>query len=430
MNILFSYLRPSYGKMSVGISIKVLGTLVELALPYILSHILKNVVVKEDIGLIVLWGVVMILCAGGALWCNIIANRIAARVACDFSLSMRQDLFDKSIRISAAQTDAITLPSLESRITTDTYNVHSFVSMMLRMGIRAPMLLIGGIAITLLMDSYLALAMLSILPFIFVTVYFISKKGVPLYTEVQRSVDKMIRIVREDVQGIRVIKALSKNDYEHRRYDAANKVLVGDEKRAGTVMSIVNPVMTLLMNVGIVAVVALAMFWKRNRNKDIIRTWWDPFTLKAPVFGKLDTNVALARFCNNFSSMLASGVPILQALDIVGSTSGNYVIDSSSKRVGRLVERGYRLADSMSTEKIFPNMLVQMVSIGEDSGAIDKMLSSAGRAYDEEAQSMAKQLTSLLEPLMILFLGVVVGFMVVALYMPMFSMFDAINGQA
>ena len=128
---------------------------------------------------------------------------------------------------------------------------------MLRMGIRAPMLLIGGIAITLLMDSYLALAMLSILPFIFVTVYFISKKGVPLYTKVQRSVlYKMIRIVREDVQGIRVIKALSKNDYEHRRYDAANKVLVGDEKRAGTVMSIVNPVMTLLMNVGIVAVVA------------------------------------------------------------------------------------------------------------------------------------------------------------------------------
>ena len=268
MNILFSYLRPSYGKMSVGISIKVLGTLVELALPYILSHILKNVVVKEDIGLIVLWGVVMILCAGGALWCNIIANRIAARVACDFSLSMRQDLFDKSIRISAAQTDAITLPSLESRITTDTYNVHSFVSMMLRMGIRAPMLLIGGIAITLLMDSYLALAMLSILPFIFVTVYFISKKGVPLYTEVQRSVDKMIRIVREDVQGIRVIKALSKNDYEHRRYDAANKVLVGDEKRAGTVMSIVNPVMTLLMNIGIVAVVALSASRVANHLSD------------------------------------------------------------------------------------------------------------------------------------------------------------------
>jgi len=118
----------------------------------------------------------------------------------------------------------------------------------------------------------------------------------------------------------------------------------------------------------IIAAVALAVFWKRNHNKDIIRTWWDPFTLKAPVFGKLSTNAALARFCNNFSSMLASGVPILQALDIVGSTPGNYVIEGASKRVGRLVERGYRLAGSMSTEKIFPNMMVQMVAIGEDSG--------------------------------------------------------------
>lgn len=118
----------------------------------------------------------------------------------------------------------------------------------------------------------------------------------------------------------------------------------------------------------LVGVIAFAVFWKRNRNKDIIRTWWDPFTLKAPVFGKLDTNVALARFCNNFASMLSSGVPILQALDIVGSTSGNYVIDEASKRVSRLVERGYRLADSMSSEKIFPNMMVQMVAIGEDSG--------------------------------------------------------------
>ncbi len=180
----------------------------------------------------------------------------------------------------------------------------------------------------------------------------------------------------------------------------------------------------------LVGVIAFAVFWKRNRNKDIIRTWWDPFTLKAPVFGKLDTNVALARFCNNFASMLSSGVPILQALDIVGSTSGNYVIDEASKRVSRLVERGYRLADSMSSEKIFPNMMVQMVAIGEDSGAIDQMLASAGKAYDEEAQSMAKQLTSLLEPLMILFLGVVVGFIILGLYMPMFGMFDAINGQA
>lgn len=177
----------------------------------------------------------------------------------------------------------------------------------------------------------------------------------------------------------------------------------------------------------VVAIIIFAVFWRRNRNKDVIRTWWDPFKLRAPVFGKLTTNVALARFCRNFASMLSAGVPILQALDIVGSTSGNYVIEQASKNVSSSVEKGRRLGDSMATQSVFPQMLLQMVSIGEDSGAVDHMLDSAGKAYDEEAQTIAKQLTSLLEPLMILVLGAIVGVMVVALYMPMFSMFNAID---
>lgn len=252
------YLSPYYGRMSVGLFIKAAGTLVELALPYILSHILKNVVGLQEIRAIVFWGGIMIVCAASACICNIVANRMAARVARNFSEHVRHDLFDRTLRLSAAQTDAFTIPSLESRITTDTYNVHSFVSMMQRMGVRAPILLIGGIVITLFMDSYLAIAMIAVLPFIFITVYFISKKGVPLYAKVQKSVDKMIRVVREDTQGIRVIKALSKSEYEHRRYDTVNRALVDDEKRAGITMSAVNPVMTLFMNIGIVAVVALS----------------------------------------------------------------------------------------------------------------------------------------------------------------------------
>lgn len=258
MKTILKYLKPFYGRMSLGLLIKASGTLVELALPYILSHILKNVVGRQDVRLIVFWGGVMIACAALACVCNICANRMAANVARNFSERIRRDLFRRTMLLSAAQTDAFTIPSLESRITTDTYNVHSFVSMMQRMGVRAPILLIGGIAITLIMDSYLALAMIAILPFIFITVYFISKKGIPLYTKVQKSVDRMIRVVREDTMGIRVIKALSKTDYEHRRYDTANRSLVRDEKRAGITMGIVNPVMTLLMNIGIVAVVALS----------------------------------------------------------------------------------------------------------------------------------------------------------------------------
>ena len=173
---------------------------------------------------------------------------------------MRKELFEKTLRLSAKQTDEFTIPSLESRITSDTYNVYNFFNMIQRIGVRAPIMLIGGIGITLFMDASLSLVMISVLPFIFVTVFFISRKGVPLYTKVQKSVDGMIRVVREDSQGIRVIKALSKTDYENRRYDVVNKNLVRDEKRAGIIMGSVNPIMTMLMNIGSVGVVAFGAY--------------------------------------------------------------------------------------------------------------------------------------------------------------------------
>ncbi len=257
MRIVFKYLNGFYKRMTVGFLIKMTGTVVELLIPYILTHILKNVITRS-VNDILLWGGAMLLCAVAACVCNIIANRMAARVSRNFAENMRKDLFIKTLRLSAAQTDNFTIPSLESRITTDTYNIHHFVNMMQRLGVRAPIMLIGGIGITLFMDAYLALAMIAVLPFIFVTVYFISKKGVPLHTKVQKSVDGMIRVVREDTQGIRVIKALSKTDYEHRRYDAVNSTLIKDETRAGIVMGVVNPIMTVLMNAGSVAVIALA----------------------------------------------------------------------------------------------------------------------------------------------------------------------------
>ena len=215
MKLMIRYLRPFFKAMLLGLSIKITGTVLELVLPYILSYILENVVEKQKVTLVLAWGGIMILCALLACVFNIVANRMAARVARNFSERVRKNLFAKTIRLSASQTDKFGIASLESRITTDTYNVHNFVGMMQRMGVRAPILLIGGVAITLIMDTYLALIMIAILPFIFVTVYFISKLGVPLYTKVQQSVDRMVRVVREDVIGVRVIKALSKSEYEH-----------------------------------------------------------------------------------------------------------------------------------------------------------------------------------------------------------------------
>lgn len=268
MKTVLRYLKPFYFRMFFGFLIKVIGTLAELTLPYILSHILKNVVSTQSIEQIVFWGVLMILCAAMACIGNITANRMAARVSRNFSESVRHALFAKTLRLSSAQADRFTIASLESRITTDTYNIHHFIGMMQRMGVRAPILLIGGTMITMIMDRYLSMVMLAMLPFIFGIIYFISRKGIPLYGKVQKSVDRMVRVVREDVQGIRVIKALSKDEYEHQRYDAVNSDLVRDEKHAGVVMSSTNPVMTLLMNLGIVMVVTMSAARVQNKLSD------------------------------------------------------------------------------------------------------------------------------------------------------------------
>ena len=243
--------------MALGFTIKFVGTIAELMLPFILSHVLANVIGK-DVEEIIFWGALMIVCSLIACIFNVKANRMASKISRDFAENLRRDLFRKTLYLSASQTDKFTIPSLESRITTDTYNIHGFVNMMQRMGVRAPIMLIGGISITLFMDAYLSLVMIAVLPLIFATVFFISKKGVPLYDKVQKRVDNMVRVVREDYMGIRVIKALSKSDFEHRRYDEVNRALSGEEIHAGVVMGSVHPIMNILMNAGIVAVIALS----------------------------------------------------------------------------------------------------------------------------------------------------------------------------
>jgi len=260
MKWVFTYLKPLASRISAGILVKIIGTIAELIIPFLLSYILENVIQSNDAARILLFGALMAICAAVACLGNIIANRMAAKTNMLFSTRMRKDLFSKTLHLSAKSTDSFTIPSLESRITSDTYNVQNFIGMIQRMGIRAPILLLGGTAITLAMDKRLALVMLATLPLIFIVVYSISRMGVPLYSKVQQSVDSMVRVVREDAQGIRVIKALSKVDYENARYDKANSALKQNETTASTIMGIVNPVMTLLMNMGIVAVIAVSAY--------------------------------------------------------------------------------------------------------------------------------------------------------------------------
>ena len=268
MKRVFSYLYPCRLRMAIGFLIKVLGTVAELLLPVVLTHILKTVVASEDLAQVILWGALMLLFAGLACLFNIIANRMAATVGKRFSEALRRDLFYKTLTLDTATTDAFTIPSLESRITTDTYHVHNFVMMIQRMGIRAPILLLGGVIITLLMDSALALVMLAVMPLIFITVYALSRLGIRLYGRVQTSVDGLVRVLREDFVGMRVIKALSREKHEQDRFENANQRLSKHEQTASFTMSSTHPVMNLLMNGGIAAVTALAAVRVANGTSD------------------------------------------------------------------------------------------------------------------------------------------------------------------
>ena len=261
MNWIWTCIKPLRQRIAKGITIKIIGTAAELMIPFLLSYILENVIVSNSVEKIMLYGMLMVLCAVIACLGNITANRMASKTTMLFATRMRRELFSKTLQLSARSTDRFTIPSLESRITTDTYHVQNFVNIMQRMGIRAPILLLGGSIITMVMDSRLALVMIATLPLIFLVVYGISRLGVPLYSRVQQSVDGMVRVVREDAQGIRVIKALSKESYESARYDRANLALRQNETRAGTIMGIVNPMMTLLMNTGIVAVIGVSAWF-------------------------------------------------------------------------------------------------------------------------------------------------------------------------
>ena len=164
MNTVLQYVKPYTKRIALGLSIKTIGTLMDLFIPWILSHIIDNVIPTGNIPVVIAWGGGMILCSVLALMGNITANRMAASVARDTTRTLRHDLFVKISFLSNSEVDRFTIPTLISRMTTDSYAIHHFVGMLQRIGVRAPILLLGGIAITLFLDTTLTLAMIAILP--------------------------------------------------------------------------------------------------------------------------------------------------------------------------------------------------------------------------------------------------------------------------
>lgn len=260
MKFIWSYMRKHIWAIILVLFMKSFSTVLELFLPYILEYMIDTVAPTKDVRLILLWGVIMLTLAILVRFISVGANRGSVRIARKCIYKMRQDLFTKSINLSGDQMDEVGLPSLISRMTSDSYNVQSFMQITQTIAIRAPFLLFGGIFITLSMDTGLAMVLIILAPILLVAVVIISRKGIPLYDIVQTKLDSVVRIMRENITGIRVVKALSKEDYEKRRFSNANETMSKSEIKASVVMSLPGPVISLAMNVGLTLVVLFGAF--------------------------------------------------------------------------------------------------------------------------------------------------------------------------
>lgn len=260
MKTILNYLRPHTLALTWTMIVKFIASMLDLLIPFILAIILDEVVPQKDARLIYLWGGGMALCAVLSITFNVYANRLAAITSGKVTKSLRHDLFKKLGELSMSQFDRVSLSSAVSRLTTDTYNINVFLNRTQRMGVRAPILLIGGLILTSILDLRLTLILFLTLPVISFIIYTVTKKSVPLYDRQQTILDRMVRVLQENIVGVRVIKALSKTNYEMERFDSVNQELSETSRKAGSVVALSNPLSSLTLNLGLSMVVLAGAF--------------------------------------------------------------------------------------------------------------------------------------------------------------------------
>lgn len=232
----------------------------DLIIPWLLAYIVDTLMPAGDARAIWSTGGLMVLSSVIALTFNVKANRMAAGNSRDMAQRLRHDLFEQIMALPEAQRDAFSSSSLVSRLTTDTYNLHQLVEKAQRLGIRAPLLLLGGMLFTFQLEPVLALILVFLAPLLAAVVWQVTKRGIPLYAQVTGRVDTLVRVVRENAMGVRVIKALSKAERETARFAEASEEVRRAETAAGTVMSVTGPAMNLLLNTGFMLVILLGAF--------------------------------------------------------------------------------------------------------------------------------------------------------------------------
>ena len=249
------YIKPYAPTAAWAVVMKFVGSIAELFLPLLLDYIIDDIVPLKDISMVLWLGLLMLVCSLAAMFGNIFANRLSVSAAAKMTHDLRYDLFKKISYLKSGQVDEVTVPSLVSRLTSDSYYVNQMVARTLRLGVRAPILLIGGMLMTFIVDVWLALVILTCVPFVIVAVVIITKKSIPYYAKKQACSDDMVRAMQENISGVRIIKALSAGEREKRKFGGVSDRLGNTDFSAKKVMSLTNPLATLILNLGLVVVI-------------------------------------------------------------------------------------------------------------------------------------------------------------------------------
>ena len=260
MKRLMPYIKPYGWYILLTVLIKFAATVFELLVPNLMEEMIDEKVPQGQLTAIIILGVGMLLCAALSFGGNVLANRMSAISAGKITRKLRHDLFSKLENLSAHQMDELTTSSAVSRLTSDSYNFNQMVARIQRMGIRAPILLVGGVIMMLAKDWKLALVLVALMPLLSFVVIKTTQKALPLRFEAQGVLDKMVQVSQENITGIRVIKALSKSEHEKKRFNQVNTDLSGTIFKADNYTIINQPTTTLLLNIGLTLVVLVGAY--------------------------------------------------------------------------------------------------------------------------------------------------------------------------
>ncbi|MCD8295643.1 MAG: ABC transporter ATP-binding protein/permease [Clostridia bacterium] len=307
MRTVMKYLYPYRWLSIAAIIVKFLGTVAELVLPLLLEYVIDTGV---SLGLshIIVPGVVMLLFAALALVGNVWANRLSVNASGKLTHDLRKDLFTKISYLKCGQVDVVSTPSLISRLTSDTYYVNEMVARVMRMGIRSPILVIGGLILSFVLDPLLACVLLVCVPVVGIGLWIITRRSVPMYAAVQKSGDRMVRSAQENASGIRVIKALSKTEYESGKFEGVAEDLSGKEYKANKIMAMPNPLSAVVLNLGIVAIIVIGAVC--GKDGGVILALLSYFTIIQSAM------MGISRIFVSLSKGIASASRIEQVMDI------------------------------------------------------------------------------------------------------------------